>query len=178
MDESIMIFAIIAGAVICGAVGAVLGRTVGKVEPGWWLGFFLGPIGWVIVFLLPRDNQKARFGEVHGVKGAPQAPPIRPPRTRDLSEDSYKIWLVKRYGIERNEALGQFICNERLFSSLEDALSFADSLEREKFARAQQVREESEQEESDEIHDNRLVIGLVAVVALVCITLVLIGFLS
>lgn len=42
---------------VSGAVGSVLGSMVGKGEAGFFLGAFLGPIGWIIVFLLPRDSE-------------------------------------------------------------------------------------------------------------------------
>ena len=42
--------------ILCGLVGIALGSTVGRKVAGFWLGFLLGPIGWIIVFLLPREN--------------------------------------------------------------------------------------------------------------------------
>jgi hypothetical protein len=48
---------------------------------------------------------------------------------KDLANDGYKIYLVKKHKIEKNDALGKFICNERLFNSIDEALAFADSLE-------------------------------------------------
>lgn len=46
----------------------------------------------------------------------------------DLSNDEYIIWLVSRYGIERNETLGGLILNKKVFPSIEEALIHADSL--------------------------------------------------
>ena len=43
--------------IICavfGIVGGILGSSVNKGRLGFLLGFFFGPIGWVIVLLLPR----------------------------------------------------------------------------------------------------------------------------
>jgi len=48
--------------VVFGTVGAFLGSTVDKRAAGFLLGVFLGPIGWIIVFLLPRDKQNAKGG--------------------------------------------------------------------------------------------------------------------
>jgi len=42
---------------------------------------------------------------------------------RDLSDDGYQIYLVKRYGIEKNDALGKIIANGKLFQTIEEALS-------------------------------------------------------
>jgi len=46
-----------------------------------------------------------------------------------LTNDGYKIYLVKKHAIEKNDVLGKFVCSERLFDSIEEALAFADSLE-------------------------------------------------
>lgn len=46
-----------------------------------------------------------------------------------LANDSYKIYLVKKYKIEKNDVLGKFICSERLFDSIDEALTFAGSQE-------------------------------------------------
>lgn len=43
-------------------------------------------------------------------------------RLRDLKDDEYQIYLVKKYSIEKNDALGKIICNGKLFSNIEDAL--------------------------------------------------------
>jgi hypothetical protein len=48
---------------------------------------------------------------------------------KDLSNDSYKIYLTKKYNIEKNQTLDSFICNEKMFSSLDLALKEADVLE-------------------------------------------------
>lgn len=42
--------------------------------------------------------------------------------TRNLDDDAYKIWLVERFKITRNDALGGLICHKRIFQSIEDAL--------------------------------------------------------
>lgn len=43
----------------------------------------------------------------------------------DLTNDAYKLFLVKKYAIEKNDALSKFVLNERLFDSISDALRFA-----------------------------------------------------
>jgi len=48
---------------------------------------------------------------------------------RNLTNDSYKIYLVKKYKIEKNDVLSKFVCSDRLFESIDQALEFADSLE-------------------------------------------------
>ena len=48
---------------------------------------------------------------------------------KDLTNDAYKIYLVKKYEIEKNDVLSKFICNNRLFATVDEALEFAHSLE-------------------------------------------------
>ena len=42
---------------------------------------------------------------------------------------TYKIFLVKKYGIEKNEALGKIICEGKLFADIEQALKHAAELD-------------------------------------------------
>ena len=113
---------------IAGAIGLVLGMIVDKAVAGFWLGAFLGPIGWIIVFLLPREpieEQRSFHNQVQPVK-----PVSSPSVKRDLSSDSYKLYLGKKYEIQRNDLFQKFECREKLFGSLEDALEFADELDK------------------------------------------------
>lgn len=48
---------------------------------------------------------------------------------KSLTNDAYKIYLVKKYGIEKNEALGKFIVSDKLFNSIEEALSYVSVIE-------------------------------------------------
>jgi len=48
---------------------------------------------------------------------------------RAISNDSYKIFLAKRYSIEKNDVLSKFICEDKLFENIEDALNFAAMLD-------------------------------------------------
>tara|TARA_B100000768_G_scaffold176807_1_gene190100 strand:- start:107 stop:586 length:480 start_codon:yes stop_codon:yes gene_type:complete len=103
-------------AFLFGCVGAFLGGFVDKDFAGFWLGCFLGPIGWVIVFLLPRENNSL-------------APKASPPQPYSLDNDEYKIWLVEAYHIQKNETLNQYVCENKLFDSVDLAVEFAHSAE-------------------------------------------------
>lgn len=46
---------------ICACVGMFIGRTRGRGASGFWLGLFLGPIGWIITLLLPREGRRCPF---------------------------------------------------------------------------------------------------------------------
>ncbi|MCA0246367.1 MAG: hypothetical protein LCH93_07090 [Proteobacteria bacterium] len=47
----------------------------------------------------------------------------------DLATDAYRIFLVNKYRIEKNEALGKMVVGERLFDTIDEALVYADRLE-------------------------------------------------
>lgn len=47
----------------------------------------------------------------------------------DLKTDAYRVFLVKKYKIEKNEALGKMVVGERVFDTIDEALAYADSLE-------------------------------------------------
>lgn len=46
-----------------------------------------------------------------------------------LDNPQYRLWLVKRYEIERNELLGEVICGEKSFKTAEEALGYAHSVQ-------------------------------------------------
>jgi len=48
---------------------------------------------------------------------------------REISNDAYKIYLVKKYKIEKNLVLDSFILKDKLFKSIDEALSFAHSID-------------------------------------------------
>ena len=48
---------------------------------------------------------------------------------KDVSHDAYKLYLVNKYGVEKNVVLDQLTCRQRLFPSVAEALIFAHELE-------------------------------------------------
>ena len=131
------------GAIISGVIGAFLGGSVNKGTAGFWLGLFLGPIGWIIVLLLPRETsnspQTPKERPSSQTKSTKEGPP------RDLTSDAYKIWLGKKYEITRNELFDNFECNEKLFESLDDALKYADELEADERQRLEAEKEKEKE---------------------------------
>jgi hypothetical protein len=135
MDTGVLIIAWI----VSGVIGLVLGAIVDKLGAGFFLGLLLGPIGWIIVFLLPRDTQTQ-------VANAESTPTSSRPE-RDLDSDAYKIWLGKQYNITKNDLFDKYECDEKLFATLDEALIYADEMEirleldeRERLAIANQQR--------------------------------------
>ena len=118
-----LITLVLFGALFAGGVGTKIGSTVNKAGNGFLLGLFLGPIGWIIVLLLPRQE--------NGNKQEESVIRINRPE-QNLDNDDYKIWLGKTYNIKRNELFEQFECENKLFSTLEEALVFADEKETER----------------------------------------------
>jgi len=68
---------------------------------------------------------------VFGVLYSPQKALIQPMYSgpKDISHDAYKLYLVNKYGIEKNAVLDQLTCGQRLFPSVAEALLFAHELE-------------------------------------------------
>lgn len=52
-----------------------------------------------------------------------------PPCERDLSLDTYRLWLAAKYDIKKNEVFDSFICDDQIFKALEDALKHAHDKE-------------------------------------------------
>lgn len=48
----------------------------------------------------------------------------------DLNSDAYKIYLTKKYDIQKNVALGKYITSDKLFDEIGDALIYANALEK------------------------------------------------
>ena len=44
---------------------------------------------------------------------------------RDIGNDTYQLYLVEEYKIEKNKTLGKFVFNKKLYENLEDALQEA-----------------------------------------------------
>jgi hypothetical protein len=84
---------------------------------------------------------------------------------RDLSFDSYRLWLAEKYAIERNEIFDRFVFDQKTFATLDDALAAAHALEVEalleieKAEKAQRIEAEEQQliaEERALINEERL----------------------
>lgn len=135
---------VIIGSLIFGFVGmAIADHKHGSKPAGFWLGFLLWPIGLVIAALLgsPATAQK--------VEAASRKKPTKLDDAieRDLSNARYKVWLIDAYRIEKNEVLGEFLCGENSFKTVDEALDFAHAKEVEKQAQAEIERQKREPDE-------------------------------
>ena len=84
-------FVILVGLVF-GIVGLVLGATVEKRGAGFFLGLLLGPVGWIIVLLLPRDQESKEISTAQ--KTEPKKRTDRPERNLE-STTSRKMSFLK-----------------------------------------------------------------------------------
>ena len=68
---------------------------------------------------------------VFGVLFSPRKELVKPIYSgpKDLAQDAYKLYLVNKYGIEKNSVLDQLSCRDRLFPGVTEALLFAHELE-------------------------------------------------
>lgn len=61
---------------------------------------------------------------------------------RDLSNDAFKLYLVRKYAIQRNDVLGKFVYGEQLFNTIEDVLRHVADLD----ARVQRSADQADTE--------------------------------
>ena len=48
---------------------------------------------------------------------------------KSLDNDSYQLFLVKKFNIEKNDVLNKFVLNNKTYASLEEALKIAKDLD-------------------------------------------------
>lgn len=71
----------------------------------------------VAIPIVSESNESAQ-----PIKPVHSAPSIFTNEEKSLSNDAYKIYLVKKYPLEFNEVLKKYIFNNKLFDSIDDAL--------------------------------------------------------
>lgn len=88
IGDSKLFVSLLIVAFVAGLIGYWLGDKVGKSGVGFGLGFLLGPIGWILVLLLPRDERPPVKGQDDRVDDPPKEP------SKDSSMSEIKIWVV------------------------------------------------------------------------------------
>ena len=110
-------------------IPAFIAQSKGRSFLGFYVyGFFFWLIALIHSLVMePAKTRRPNFEHTTSLSNNASAGDM--PKTRDLSSDAYKLYLAKKYSIERNDVFEKFVCNERLFSTLDEALIHADSLE-------------------------------------------------
>lgn len=133
---------------VCGIFGivgsAIAEHKKASAAAGFWLGFFLGPIGMVIAALLGPTRS-----EPQGVapnRTLDTSSTTTRPESTSLEDARYKVWLVENYAITKNDVLGEYLCGDRSFQTISDALEYAHAEETAKRALEEQVRQKREAE--------------------------------
>lgn len=152
---------------VFGIVGGILGSSVNKSKLGFLLGVCLGPIGWVIVLLLPRRTEVQ--AEATSAGGALNQADTSTAPKRNLDNDAYKVWLGKYYDIKKNHLFEKYELGGSLFETLDDALSYADKLEGEREQESEKIKDAKTNElpESDMAAGYNLILVMLIVLFII-----------
>ena len=88
------------------------------------------------------EQQQALINAVSGAR-AEQESKLTFRGEPSLENDSYVLFLAKKYEIEKNDLLGKYVLEDSLYPSLDEALKMADELEIEQRALNEKRNEES-----------------------------------
>jgi hypothetical protein len=132
-----------------------------------------------------REKEEARLKKqqqeiIGAIKASNQAddPRVSFSGEPDLSNDSYILHLVKKYSIEKNEVLGKFVLNQKLYDSIDEALkvgNLLDKAEREEMEQASALRAKEDEIRHREMMASRkadikkLLLLLIAIILLIVI---------
>ena len=105
---------LLVGMFVAGIIGNQLGQRTNRGVLGFWSGFLLGPLGWILISLAAPVEKRLSDGP-------------RPPK----GSEEYNLWLSDKYAIKRNETFGKYECSGGLFNTLELALQHAETLDEE-----------------------------------------------
>ena len=156
-------------------IGGMIGSSVNRFGVGLLLGI-LGPIGWIIVLLLPRDSlQKTPTHSASNPSQDDKKQVMTAPATRDLADDGYKLYLAEKYSIQRNDVFEKFVCEDTMFPTLAEALTHADSLEARSACAERTAAEARQADQAQQVFNARdeAVVVIAMVLAVMVFSLVL-----
>ena len=105
-------------------VVAIVAKNKGRSGIAWFLiSFLISPLLALILVLVLKPPVEEVVIEEVGFDGS-----------RDLDNDAYKLFLSKKYDIQKNDVFAKFVCQEKMYPTIEEALIYAHSLEQESVA--------------------------------------------
>ena len=112
----------------------MMGVGVAALVANYWWVFLLLALLPAVVKVLDKPHQSSNSNPKPRDLSSSNAynQEISPPPfagEADLQNDSYIIYLTKKYCIEKSDVLGQYICKDKLFPTLDDVLRFANESE-------------------------------------------------
>lgn len=129
-----LLFTIIAQGILVGLLCSYVAGQKNRSKGNWFiLGFCFSLLALIALAAIPTLSKEVELSY------APQPQTMQSlaqelnkpdagnyfPGNRDLSNDEYKIWLVAKYKITKNDALG-LVCRNKIFQTIELALAHAD----------------------------------------------------
>jgi len=153
----ILILDAIVGAVVILALTVRRCNDIG-INPFWSLATFLPYIGFgaVLIFgVLDSDNQSVVDKNIKSKADAVSANNEINSLTnsnlnganhlfegeRTIHNDSYKLFISQKYNIQKNDLFKKFVCNEKLFETIDEAIAFAIELEDQLLKEKEQAEE-------------------------------------
>ena len=124
MSDEVFIILFVATAPLAALIPAVIASNKGRS----FLGFYVyGLFFWLIALIhsLVMESRETPNPDAENE----ESPPTKKPATRDLDSDAYKLYLAEKYSIKRNDAFEKFVCDDKLFDSIDIALAHANRLE-------------------------------------------------
>lgn len=100
-------------------VCAIIAKNKGRSAAAWFfLSCFISPLLALILVIVLKPVEGEVITEEIGFGGE-----------RHLNNDAYKIFLSKKYDIQKNDIFDKFVCQEKMFPNIEESLAYAHDLE-------------------------------------------------
>lgn len=110
--------------IVFSIVVAIVARSKGRSGIAWFLlSFLISPLLSLILVLVLKPVLEDVVVDEVSFEGV-----------RDLNNDAYKLFLSKKYDIQKNDVFGKFVCQEKMYPTIDEALIYAHELEQESIA--------------------------------------------
>ena len=105
-------------------VVAIIARSKGRSGIAWFfISFLISPLLSLILVLVLKPAEVEVIVEEVGFDGS-----------RDLDNDAYKLFLSKKYNIQKNDVFDKFVCQEKMYPTIAEALIYAHDIEQQAVA--------------------------------------------